>query len=441
MRAVYAVGKVNILVSLVFYILTSLGLYLTINHAVMDELDESLYRRFRELDGRLRRGELTTDGRTGDYGAEEWVELHQWQGTLPTPRKVYHTILLPEPGHPEEQLEYRRLTVFVRYGGTAYELSITRSLIEWKEVIELLNISVMLALFLLLVLLYIANVLSFNRLFTPLVETIRHLTSIRDGKGLRTLFVPSPIDEFDALNKAVNGMLGRLEQAFDEQKEFLQNASHELQTPLTVLRHQTESLLKDPHLSEHALIQVSEIQETIARLARLNSSLLLIARIENRQFGLDERVHLGTVLDNIATELSAFIEAKQLHLHRSGNADITVTGNRDLLHVLFYNLLQNAVKFAPDHTPVTVDIRPGTGGLSIAIGNEGPEIPPARRADLFKRFQKAGTSWSDSPGLGLSIVQSICDLHGYRCRLDENDTQRTVFLVSIPLSVSAAEGG
>lgn len=435
MKAVYSIGKVNILVSLVFYVLTSFGLYLTIEHAVMDEFDESLYRRFLQLDGKLQRGELTVEGanKTGEYGAEEWVEIHKWQGAPPPANRIYHTILLPEPQHAGEQLEYRRLTTFTRYSGTLYEISITRSLIEWQEVIELLNLTVMLALFLLLVLLYIANVLAFNRLFAPLVETTSKLASIRDGDSLRTVFPPSPIDEFNTLNSAINAMLYRIEHTFDEQKEFLHNASHELQTPLTVLRHQTESLLKDSHLSEHALIEVSEIQETIARLARLNNALLLIARIENRQFLLNEPIPLAVLIEEVAAELSAFIEAKQLRVDIHSESSVTVTGNRDLLHILFYNLIQNAVKFAPEHSAVTILMRYKATECSIAIGNEGA-ILPARRTDLFKRFKKAGTSWSDSPGLGLSIVRSICDLHGYRCELDEDNPKQTVFIVTIPLS-------
>lgn len=439
MKAVYAVSRTSIIVSVVFYIVMAMVVYSTIRYAVFDELDETLYQRLEELRSSWQTQPLAIqEGLIGSYGGHEWVEIHKWNAAIPSTNNVYHTILLPEPNHKHEQLEYRRLTVFVRGGNALYEVSITRPMMEWQEIITTLNAIVLPALFFLLVLLHVVHIFSFRRLFAPLSATIEKLASIRHSHDVRTVFPSSSIDEFATLHTALNALLQRLDRAFEEQKEFLQNASHELQTPLALLRQQTEQLLQDTSLPEHLLLRLASIQETIARIARLNRALLLIGKIESGQFVRQEEVQIHAVLHGILDELKEFVDAKQLSLHLAlCDSPASIVGNRDVLYMLFYNLLQNAVKFSPEQGELCLDTRRTATEFIVRIGNQGSPILPEQQAHIFQRFKKVHTAWSDSPGLGLSIVKSICDTYGYTCTLETGSTYTIVFIVAIPLQQHA----
>lgn len=437
MKAATRLNRSMLAISIVFFALTAFALHSITSYAVLDELDEQLHWRFREVESALVSGALKPDdvSRFGVYGSTEWIELHTWKGPEPALDIVYHNIELPEPGHVDEMLDYRRVTGFVRIGNTPYELSITRSVLEWDEVLSMFHNTALIALVMLLFILSAASAFVFKRLMTPLFSTIDRLASIRSGDDLRITLPPSDIDEFQRLNSTLNTMLRSVETAFEEQKEFLQNASHELQTPLAVLRQQTESLLRDPHISDEALRQVAEIQETIARIGRLNHALLLISRIENRQFLLNEQVDLSTMLSLTCSDIEEVAEMRDIRIEHTidNHCNATVQGNHDLLQIVMYNLLHNAIKFAPEHSTIYAALSCTPHSLQFSVSNKG-SIPVHRRPDLFRRFRKVSSSWSDSPGLGLSIVRDICTLHGYTCELGPDADTQTTFIVHIPFA-------
>ena len=215
------------------------------------------------------------------------------------------------------------------------------------------------------------------------------------------------IREFRLLGDVACDMANRSHKAYEEQKQFIENASHELQTPLAIARGKLELLAESDGMTEEQLKEIDSIYATLGRAVKLNKALLLLSRIENGQYAETEDVSVDELLDELLPDLMDIYEHKQIRLERlKGDAPFVIRCNASLAHILVTNLVKNALLHNLDGGRLVVQTTP----VSLVVKNSG--TAPLDGAMLFKRFAHSVDRKKESTGLGLAIAKELVDLMG-----------------------------
>jgi signal transduction histidine kinase len=215
------------------------------------------------------------------------------------------------------------------------------------------------------------------------------------------------IKEFADLNKVLVAMIERIRKDYLNMKEYTENASHELQTPLAIINMKMELLLQSKTLDEKQLKAVLEAYEASNRLSKMNQTLLLLAKIENRQFPESKPVVPQNVIENQLEMVEDLIDSKNIHVVKEFNPNVVLLINPYLADILFANLIKNAIRHNLPGGELIIRIEQN----SLTISNSGKELKVDQNT-LFERFHKQSAS-PESLGLGLAIVQKICEVYGF----------------------------
>jgi signal transduction histidine kinase len=214
------------------------------------------------------------------------------------------------------------------------------------------------------------------------------------------------IREFRLLNSSVQKLLEANVDSYSKQKQFIENASHELQTPLAIAINKLELLAGESKLSGDQVSKIGEIIDALRRLSGLNKSLLLFSKIENKQFTAQERVHFDDLFSRILRDFKDFTEYKELNIAYSKDSPWSYSMNADLAEMLVMNLVKNAIV----HNYQGGDIHICLQSSGFVIENTSTE-PPLLPEQLFLRFRKKSEN-KQSTGLGLAIVKAIAEESG-----------------------------
>lgn len=224
-------------------------------------------------------------------------------------------------------------------------------------------------------------------------------------------FPKTNISEFKVLNKTVEVLLKENIQTYKDQKIFIENASHELQTPLAILISRVDLLMSKEDLSEEQMKELSTILSTLNRMRRLNSSLLLLSKIRNKQFTVSAKVDMGKVVDEVCADFEDIMEHKQISLEVEVEDAPVLQMNADLAHIMISNLVKNATYYNVPNGNITISLLSN----SLSIANSGMPLPEGM--DIFERY-KSGNDSDSSAGLGLAIVSSIVDAYHFRVQYE-----------------------
>ena len=258
------------------------------------------------------------------------------------------------------------------------------------------------------------------------VET-SNLSEIRLGE--------ETLPELRSLTHALNEMLERLSRGFDAQRQFVGNAAHELRTPLTLLQTQLE-LFSDEHpdiLPESAAF-LDALQDEVQRLSRLTHTLLDMSNLQS--VPRDDVILLSPMIDEVFADLAPRAERNGISLSREGE-DVTVVGSDMLLCRMFFNLVENGVKYNHPGGMVKVDVQQRDGQAVIHVTDTGCGIPQEFWQSIFQPFFRVDKSLSrelGGAGLGLPLVWEIARLHGGRVWVEKSNDSGSVLAVTLPLS-------
>jgi heavy metal sensor kinase len=281
-----------------------------------------------------------------------------------------------------------------------------------------------------------------RRALAPVSLLRRRTDEITADRLDRRLPVPNPRDELGLLAGTINEMIARLERSFAEVRRFTADASHELRTPLAVIRSEAEIALGRNSVPPEQQARLGSILEECDRLARLTDQLLALAREDagvSRQ--AHKRLDLAALAAGTAETMRPLAEAGGVRLHAGSTLPVWVEGDEARLRQVFFNLLDNAIKYTPGGGEVEVRVGAADGRAVATVRDTGEGIPAEHLPRVFDRFYRVDRARSrerGGTGLGLSIARSVVTAHGGSIELDSAPGRGTTARVLLPLEAGEA---
>lgn len=330
------------------------------------------------------------------------------EAAAPRPDSLYTIIRFDSFMNDREQ--FRCLTTDIQVNTKRYRVLIETNMEEIDETILAIAAVTIFFIMLLLAGFIYLNRKTALRIWQPFYDTLSGLRTFRLETGKSVPLPVSNVTEFADLNASLDTLMQGSLASYRQQKEFTENASHELQTPLAIVKSRLDMLLQSQSLDADQMRIVEQVYQAINRVSRINKNLLLLARIEHAQFEEKEGIALDTMLETVARQFTDRFENTSLH-YAENIGPFSVNANPVLLEILLTNLLVNAVRYTPAGGELLVHLN---GGM-LRVSNSGPA--PLQAENLFRRFAQASDEHAGS-GLGLAIAREICDRYGWQIGYD-----------------------
>ena len=319
-------------------------------------------------------------------------------------------------------VHYRFMRVSDNSKQRGYTVGILHPLRETRILINAI-VKVMFIMFMSLLLILISiNYFISRRLWFPFYGTIRAIRNY-DVKNKEAMTFPQTnVSEFEQLNNVLHSMSDKIKHDFFNLKEFTENASHEIQTPLAIIKSKLELLVQSENLGPAELESIQSIDQAITRLSKLNSGLLLITKIENNQFENREQVALPKLIERTLETFEEFTDHKNITITTDIQYSLEILINNTLAEILITNLINNAIKHNIEGGFIKILLT----RKSLSITNSGNRLDENPN-ELFSRFKKLSNR-SDSLGLGLAIAKKICDFYQVKIAYTYHEKEHSVIL-------------
>jgi len=256
-----------------------------------------------------------------------------------------------------------------------------------------------------------------EKLWQPFYITINKLNTYDISKNTSiNLKTKTGVAEFDELNRVTKQLINKDQLAYQSQKQFVENASHEIQTPLAIIRSKADLLMEQPDLNEKTAELIHDIAEATTRLSNLNKTLLLLAKIENNQFLIQKNINLSEIIEISLSNFEQSFDDRLPQIKKEVDTGFFITANLSLIEILFNNLIRNAIIHNIPSGEINIFLKEN----NLIVENTGPELTVSTEL-LFERFRKDSNKLNQS-GLGLAIVKQICTLYHYKLSYTYKDS-------------------
>ena len=321
----------------------------------------------------------------------------------------------------DEMEEFRELISFKEINGKNYRITVRTLIVESEDILIAVITSYLIIILFVFVFLFYFNKTRNEKLWHPFFTNLEQMKHFSLSSPEPLHLMDSEILEFHELKREIEALTTKVKTDYLNLKQFTENVSHELQTPLSIIQAKIENIINGDNLNNVQYEHLTSIQKDIQRLTQMNKRLALLTKIENRQFVNIEKVALAELLGNTIENFHE-ISAAKIHFHKEN--ELWVKMDPFLAEVLCTNLVSNAIKHNTDKGEIKVSVKDNL----LSISNYGTESI-AHPENLYTRFYRENEA-EKSTGLGLAIVKRICDLYGFLIRYEFIE-DRHVFSVSV----------
>jgi len=398
----------NILVMGIVFLLFSCSFFFVLNFVLVREVDKELI----VVKSKL---QTYTDQNHSLYKDRQ---LNDVQITYElTKQQITPTAFqLVEEYDPKEKRvhNFRKLVYFLQVGENTYKVRLSIDLQRINHVSRLIAVITVLSILIIITASLIINRIVLRKLWQPFYDALSTMKNFKLGSVQTLEFPKTNIDEFAFMIENLESSTQKAKEEYYVLKQFTENASHELQTPLAIIRSKLDLLIQDVDLSEKQSVIIKSAYMALKKLSKLNQSLLLLAKIENQQFRETENINLIVIIEEKLEQFHELWKGNDFVVTTTLNNNAVVNMNSELADILINNLLSNAIKYNLQGGTIKIELEKN----QLIISNTGQPIP-LNRDRLFSRFYKESQQGQGiGLGLGLFISYQICEISGIKINYD-----------------------
>jgi len=401
----------------------------------------------RQVDNDLIQKREKTIGLLGEIGIEPFIDpdISEAFGSYNILKEEYISLELTEIQEDlnqieisdriieDEEITYRVLYYTLIVDNQKYLLEIGKSLTSIQQARKNINRIILVFLTFIILITLITDLQYTHIILKPLKKITSKLKEISSPSKFNMIPVRTNTSDFLSLDNALRDLMIKIEESFQKEKEITVNISHELLTPVSVLRSKLENILLREDIDQETSNKIEESLKTLHRLQTLVNSLLLIARIESHQYLREDTFSVQSLLNEIIEELTPVAEDKEIVLRGDFIQDLNMgNANRSLIFSMFYNVINNAVKNTSRGGGIIVRSLSEHGEYMVKIADTGRGMNEAQMSTLFSRFKSRKNNDQDGTGIGLAITKSIADFHNIKVSVMSETGKGTTFSFIFP---------
>lgn len=331
-----------------------------------------------------------------------------------------------------EENEYRILQYHFTYDNQGYQLEIGSSLGEVKDLTFIIRFFIIIVFVVILLITFLADTFYIEYLLKPFYKIIdTKIRRVNEPEAFDHTPIKARSRDFRELDFVLNQMMDRIAELFKKEKQFISNVSHELLTPIALLKNKFENLLQNDSLDDNAFDKIAGALRTLDMLKKIINNLLLISRIENNQYEANEEVNFHEIITDLQEDLQDRIDDREIQFLNKMEHDFSFTGNKTLIHILIYNLVTNAIKYNKPNGSIIVTDGFVEERYFISIADSGIGMNASQIEKIFSRFARISSD-QEGQGLGLAIADSIASFHHIEIKVSSTPDEGTTFVLLFP---------
>ena len=408
-------SRINVVATVIIFLIACIAFYFTLHYVLMSQIDQDLKIEQREIETFVREHNRLPE----NISVKD--QLIRYQPIQKNITSRFTTHFIKESGGDDGE-KFRQLAFSTKVGTQWYQATVSKSLEATENLSRSILIIAFITILVILLVTFLINRIVLKRIWKPFYQSLDTVKDFKVGETAPLQLSPSAIDEFQLMNQTLEKITRQAKLDYLSLKTFSENASHEIQTPLAVIRSKLDLIVQDESLTQKQSEALQAAYNSLQKLTRLNQSLLLLAKIENNQFETIQSVDLKSMLQEKVADFNELWQTENILLH----ADLlpaVVRMNKDLAEILINNVLSNATRHNYNRGEISISLTKDF--LEIANTSKQPML---NETMLYRRFLKS-VHRSDSNGLGLSIIKQICDTSGFSIQysFDENKHRFVIF--------------
>lgn len=382
-------SKTFLLTGLVLAVLSTIVLYFYTKNLLQEEVEEVLYSTEARVVDALKKDRIL-------FSLPPVTEIKEVENLRP---EILKDTAIYDPSQ-DEMETFRELSTFININGKNYQVTIRNLVVESKDILLAIVISNITIFVLAFLFLFYFNTARNIQIWRPFFKNLEEMKKFSLSSQKPLELEDSDVLEFSELKKEISSLTNKVRTDYENLKQFTENVSHEIQTPLAIIQAKIDNIINEPTINNKQFEQVSSIQKDIQRLKQLNKRITILTKIDNNQFVKIERVNLT---DLINEKIKNFKELEINNLFHISETKLSVLMDPFLADILVNNLISNAIKYTKKEARIEII----TNECTLVISNSGGHelIHPEK---LFLRLYREDNN-TQSTGLGLAIVKKICD--------------------------------
>ena len=417
MKLLTKYSRVNVFATGIIFLAAGIAFYFALTFVLLNQVDDDL---------RIERDEITRYVSKYNRLPEEMKVKDQLISYTPVKiadKKNHFKNVDIKDSDDREAEKFRQLSFGMQAGGQWYEIKVSKSLEDTEDIAHSVLLIFFSTILLMLIASFIINRVLFKKIWNPFYQSLEKLKSFRVNKEEKLSLPPTGTDEFVFMNNTLQTLTQQAQNDYVALKTFSENASHEIQTPIAIIRSKLDLLIQEVGLTQKQSDSLESAYKAVQRLTILNQHLLLLAKIENGQFDAIREIRLDKQLEKKMEDFSELWQIKGLAIH-SKVEPVALMMNTDLANILLNNLFSNATKYNYSNGELFIELE----AKKLVIKNTSKETP-LDNGKMFVRFFKPSQN-GDGNGLGLSIIKQICDASGFTVAYDYQENLH-VFTINL----------